>query len=51
MNVEKQMECTLAGETEVLEENLAPAPLLSSTKSHKTRSGFERGLPRWETGD
>jgi hypothetical protein len=33
MIVEKQMECRLAGETEVLGENPAPAPLLSITKS------------------
>jgi hypothetical protein len=43
MIVEKQMECRLAGETEVLGENLAPAPLLSITKSHMTRLGFEPG--------
>jgi hypothetical protein len=42
MIVEKQMECRLAGETEVL---------LSSTKSHMTRPGFEPGPPRWEAGD
>jgi hypothetical protein len=49
MVVEKQMECTrrLAGETEVL----GPAPLLSITKSHMTRPGFEPGPPRWEAGD
>jgi hypothetical protein len=29
----------------------APAPLLSITKSHMTRPGFEPGPPRWETGD
>jgi hypothetical protein len=34
MIVEKQMECRLAGETEVLGENL---PLLSITKSHMTQ--------------
>jgi hypothetical protein len=52
MIVEKQMECRLAGETEVLGENLpAPAPLLSITKSHMTRPGFEPGPPRWEAGD
>jgi hypothetical protein len=42
MIVEKQMECRLAGETEVL---------LSITKSHKTRPGFEPRPPRWEAGD
>jgi hypothetical protein len=51
MIVEKQMECRLAGETEVLEEKPAPAPLLSITKSHMTRPGFEPGPPRWEAGD
>jgi hypothetical protein len=29
----------------------APAPLLSITKSHMTRPGFEPGPPRWEAGD
>jgi hypothetical protein len=52
MIVEKQMECRLAGETEVLGENLpCPATLLSITKSHMTRPGFEPGPPRWEVGD
>jgi hypothetical protein len=52
MIVEKQMEYRLAGETEVLGENLlAPAPLLSITKSHMTRPGFEPRPPRWEAGD
>jgi hypothetical protein len=51
MIVEKQMECRLAGETEVLGENLPPAPLLSITKSHMTRPGFEPGPPRWEASD
>jgi hypothetical protein len=46
MIVEKQMECRLAGETEVLERKPAPAPLLSITKSHMTRPGFEPGPPR-----
>jgi hypothetical protein len=35
------MECRLAGETEVLGENLVPALLLSITKPHMTRPGFE----------
>jgi hypothetical protein len=51
MSVEKQMECRLAGETEVLGENPAPTPLLSITKSHMTRLGFEPGPPRLEAGD
>jgi hypothetical protein len=41
MIVEKQMECSLAEETEVLGENL---PQL-------TRPGFEPEPPRWEAGD
>jgi hypothetical protein len=52
MIVEKQMECRLAGETEVLEENLPHhLSILSITKSYMTRPGFEPGPPRWETGD
>jgi hypothetical protein len=51
MIMEKQMECRLAGETEVLGENLPPAPLLSITKFHMTRPRFETGPPRWEAGD
>jgi hypothetical protein len=51
MIVEKQMECRLAGETEVLGKKTAPAPLLSITKSHITRPGFEPGPPRWGAGD
>jgi hypothetical protein len=47
MIVEKQMECRLAGETEVLGRKPAPAPLLSIKKSHMTRPGFEPGPPRW----
>jgi hypothetical protein len=47
MIVKKQMECRLAGETEVLGEKPAPAPLLPITKFHMTRPG----PPRWEAGD
>jgi hypothetical protein len=43
--VEKEMECRLAGETEVLGENL------SITKSRMTRLESEPGPPRWEAGD
>jgi hypothetical protein len=43
MIVEKQMECRLAGETEVLEENLP--------QRHMTRPGFEPGPQREEAGD
>jgi hypothetical protein len=48
MIVEKQMECRLAGETENSRRKPAPAPLLSITKSHMTRPGFEPGPPPWE---
>jgi hypothetical protein len=51
MIVKKQMECRLAGKTEVLGENLPQRHFLSITKSHMTRSGFEPGPPRWEAGD
>jgi hypothetical protein len=51
MIVEKQMECRLAGETEILGENLPQRPLLSITKSHMNIPGFEPGPPRWEAGD
>jgi hypothetical protein len=52
MIVEKEMECRLAGETNrSSRRKLAPAPLLSITKSHMTRPGFEPGPPRWEAGD
>jgi hypothetical protein len=49
--VEKQMECRVAGETEVLGENLPQRHFLSITKSHITRPRFEPGPPRWEAGD
>jgi hypothetical protein len=51
MIVDNQMECRLAGETEVLGRKPAPAPLSSITKSHMTRLGFEPGPPPWEAGD
>jgi hypothetical protein len=51
MIVEKQMECRLAKETEVLGEKPAPSPLLSITKCHVTTPGFEPGPPLWEAGD
>jgi hypothetical protein len=41
----------MAGETEVLgEKKTAPAPLLSITKSHIPKPGFEAGPPQWEAG-
>jgi hypothetical protein len=46
------MECRLAGETNRSSRiKPVPAPLLSITKSHMTRPGFEPGPPRWEAGD
>jgi hypothetical protein len=52
MTVEKQMECSLAGEiNRSSRRKPAPAPLLSITKFHMTRPGFELGPPRWEAGD
>jgi hypothetical protein len=42
MIVEKQMECRMAGETEVLGENL-PQRHFIHHKSHMTRLGFEPG--------
>jgi hypothetical protein len=51
MIVEKQIECRLAGETEVLGENL-PQRHFVHHKSHMTRPGFEPGpSPRWEASD
>jgi hypothetical protein len=46
MIVEKQMECRLAGETEVLRENLPQYHF--SPSQNPTRPGFEPGPPRWE---
>jgi hypothetical protein len=51
MIVEKQMECRLAGETEVLGENLLQYQFCPSQNPHMTRLGFETGPPRWEAGD
>jgi hypothetical protein len=51
MIVEKQMECRLAGETEVLGEKTCPISTFVHHKSHMTRPGFEPGPPRWEAGD
>jgi hypothetical protein len=45
MIMEKQMECKLAGDTEVLGEHL-PQRHLVHHKSHTTRPGFEPGPPR-----
>jgi hypothetical protein len=48
MIVEKQMECRLAGENRSSRRKPAAAPLLSITKSHMTKPGFEPGPPRWD---
>jgi hypothetical protein len=48
MNVEQLVEWRLAGETEVLGENL-PQCYIVQHKSHMTWPGFEPGAPRWET--
>jgi hypothetical protein len=50
MIVEKQMECRLAGETEVLGENLHLRHFCPSQKSHMTRPVIEPGPSRWEAG-
>jgi hypothetical protein len=52
MIVEKQVECRLAGETEVLlGENLPHRHFCPSQNPHMTRPGFEPGPPLWEAGD
>jgi hypothetical protein len=48
--VEKLVEWRLAGETEVLGENMARRHFVHH-KSHMTRPGFEPGPPRWEASD
>jgi hypothetical protein len=48
MIVERQMECRLTGETELLGENLPPRNTLVH---HKIPPGFEPGPPRCEAGD
>jgi hypothetical protein len=50
MSVEQSVEWELAGETEVLAENL-PQWHLVHDKSYMTRPGLESGPPRWEASD
>jgi hypothetical protein len=50
VTVEQLVERRLAGETEVLGENL-PQRHIVHHKSHMTRPGLEPGPPRWEAGD
>jgi hypothetical protein len=51
MIVEKQIECRLCRGNRISRKKPAPAPLLSTTKPHMTRPGFEPGQPRWEAND
>jgi hypothetical protein len=50
MIVESMMECKLAGETEVLGENL-PQRHFCRSQNPTCPPGFEPGPPRWEAGD
>jgi hypothetical protein len=50
MIVESMMECRLAGETEVLGENLLQRHFCPS-QNPTCPPGFEPGPPRWEAGD
>jgi hypothetical protein len=50
MMMENLVEWRLAGETEVLGENL-PQRHFIHHKSHLTRPGFEPEPPRWEASD
>jgi hypothetical protein len=50
MIVERQMECRLSGETEVLGENL-PQSLFAHHKPPLTYPDVNPGPPRWEASD
>jgi hypothetical protein len=50
MIVKQSVECELAGETEILGENL-PQGHFVQHKSQMTLPGLEPGSPRWEVGD
>jgi hypothetical protein len=50
MIVESMMKCRLAGETEVLGENL-PRRHFCPSRNPTCPPGFEPGPPRWEAGD
>jgi hypothetical protein len=50
MIVESMIECRLAGETEVLGENL-PQRHFCPTQNPTCPPGFDPGPPRWEAGD
>jgi hypothetical protein len=51
MIVEKQMECILVGETEVLGENLSQRHCCPSQNPTWPDPSFEPGPPWWEAGD
>jgi hypothetical protein len=50
VTAEKLVEKRLAGETEVVGENL-PQCYFDHQKSHMSRPGLKLGQPQWETSD